>query len=377
MTQTRRDILGAAALAALAVAAGPRRALAADPLVIGVFGPMTGERSALGLRFREAVEMFIDDKNAAGGIAGRPLKALIEDSRGLPREAANIAQKFAENPEVLVVIGGQTSTESMAAGPILAEAKIAQIAPTAGHPDYVKISPYQFRTTPTHPSMTEPHVKMLVERMGMKKIAIVYFKDDWGLITNQMVSARLKEMGVPVVLSEAMIPETRDFRPLVTKIKASGADGVFLASHYAESALFMQQLRQADQTIKVAATDTLNDPKFIELAGPAAEGVVMPTPFQPEAPEAKAFAAAYEKRFNKIPNYYSAFTYDAMIIATKAMEALAAKSQPITRQALRDQIANAPPLDGVSGKLKYEGTGDLGVREINYIVVKNGKYAPF
>ncbi len=372
--QTRRSILCAAAVAALAVGMSSRGALAADPLVIGVFGPMTGERSALGLRFREAVEMFIDEKNATGGIAGRPLKALIEDSRGVPREAANIAQKFADNPEVMVVIGGQTSTESMAAGPILAEAKIAQIAPTAGHPDYVKISPYQFRTTPTHPSMVQPHVKMLLDRMGMKKIAIVYFKDDWGLITNQMVSAKLKEMGVEVVLSEAMIPETRDFRPLVTKIKSSGADGVFLASHYAESALFMQQLRQADPTLKVAATDTLNDPKFIELAGAAAEGVVMPTPFQPGAPEAKAFSAAYQKRFNKEPNYYSAFTYDAMLIATKAMEALAAKGAPITRQAVRDEIANAPPLNGVSGKLKYEGTGDLGARDINYIVVKSGKY---
>lgn len=374
---SRRGIIGAAAAVAAASSFGATASFAADPIVIGVFGPMTGERSALGLRFREAVEMFIDEKNAAGGIGGRPLKAMIEDSRGVPREAANLAQKFAEDKSVMVVIGGQTSTESMAAGPILAEAKIPQIAPTAGHPDYVKISPYQFRTTPTHPSMVGPHVKMLVDRMGMKKIAIVYFKDDWGLITNQMVSTRLKEMGVSVVLSEAMIPETRDFRPLVTKIKASGADGVFLASHYAESALFMQQLRQADPALRVAATDTLNDPKFIELAGPAAEGVVMPTPFLPEAPEAKAFSAAYQKRFGKEPNYYSAFTYDAMIIATKAMEALVAKGQPIAREALRDQIANAPPLDGVSGKLKYEGSGDLGAREINYIVVKGGKYAPF
>lgn len=377
MTHSRRSILAGVGAAVLASTLGPLPAFAADPLVIGVFGPMTGERSALGLRFREAVEMFIDEKNAAGGIAGRPLEALIEDSRGVPREAANIAQKFADDPGLLVVIGGQTSTESMAAGPILAEAHIPQIAPTAGHPDYVKISPYQFRTTPTHPSMVEPHVKMLVDRLGMKKIAIVYFKDDWGLITNEMVSKRLKEMGIDVVLSEAMIPETRDFRPLITKIKASGADGVFLASHYAESALFMQQLRQADPTLKVAATDTLNDPKFIELAGPAAEGVVMPTPFQPLAPQAKAFTAAYEKRFGKLPNYYSAFTYDAMLIATSAMEALAAKGEPITRDALRTQIADGPAIEGVSGTLKYQGSGDLGPREVNYIVVKDGAYAPY
>lgn len=367
-------------LAAGAVAAGllvGAAAHAADPIVIGMFGPMTGERSALGLRFREAATMFVDEVNAKGGLGGRPLEVLIEDSRGSPREAASIAQKFAQDPAVLAVIGGQTSTESMAAGPILAEAELAQVAPTAGHPDYVKISPYQFRTTPTHASMVQPHVDLLMKKMGMKKIAIVYFKDDWGMVTNTMVSKRLEELGAEVVLSEAMIPESRDFRPLITKIKSAAPDGIFLVSHYAEAALFMQQLRQADPDIKVAGTDTLNDPKFIELAGGAAEGVVMPTPFLPEAPEAAAFSKAYEAKFGKAPNYYSAFTYDAMFIVASAIEALIAKGEPVTRKAIRDQIASAPPLQGVSGTLKYEGTGDLGDREVSYIVVEGTGYKPF
>jgi branched-chain amino acid transport system substrate-binding protein len=367
-------LLGAAFAAVLSASTLAR---AAEPLVIGLFGPMSGERSALGVRFKEAATMFADEVNQAGGIAGRPVEVRVEDSRGTPREAANIAQKFAQDPAVLVVLGGQTSTESMAAGPILAEAKIAQVAPTAGHPDYVKISPYQFRTTPTHASMVQPHADMLIKKLGLKKIAIVYFKDDWGMVTNTMMTKRLKELGAEVVLSEAMIPETRDFRPLITKIRAATPDGVFLVSHYAESALFMQQLRQADPTLKVAGTDTLNDPKFIELAGGAAEGVVMPTQFLADAPEAVKFSKAYEAKFAKEPNYYSAFTWDAMLIVTSAMKGLAAAGKPITREAIRDQIASAPPIQGVSGSLKYEGSGDLGERAINYIVVKGRGYQPY
>jgi branched-chain amino acid transport system substrate-binding protein len=369
-------LIGAAVAVALNAGAHVA-AKAAEPIVIGLFGPMSGERSALGTRFKEAASMFADELNQAGGIAGRPIEIKVEDSRGNPREAATLAQKFAQDPAVLAVVGGQTSTESMAAGPILAEAKLAQVAPTAGHPDYVKISPYQFRTTPTHASMVQPHVDMLMKKLGMKKIAIVYFKDDWGMVTNTMMSKRLKELGAEVVLSEAMIPETRDFRPLITKIRAAAPDGVFLVSHYAESALFMQQLRQADPKLKVAGTDTLNDPKFIELASGAAEGVVMPTPFLASAPEAVKFTKAYEAKFGKEPNYYSAFTWDAMLIVTSAMKDLAAAGKPITRQAVRDQIAAAAPLKGVSGSLKYEGSGDLGERQINYIVVKGKGYEPF
>jgi branched-chain amino acid transport system substrate-binding protein len=367
-------VVAAAVAAVLSLGSAAK---AADPIVIGLFGPMSGERSALGTRFKEAAGMFAEEVNQAGGIAGRKIEVRVEDTRGTPREAANIAQKFAQDPAVLAVVGGQTSTESMAAGPILAEAKLAQVAPTAGHPDYVKISPFQFRTTPTHASMVQPHADLLLKKLGMKKIAIVYFKDDWGMVTNTMMTKRLKELGAEVVLSEAMIPETRDFRPLITKIKTAAPDGIFLVSHYAESALFMQQLRQADPTIKVAGTDTLNDPKFIELAAGAAEGVVMPTPFLPTAPEALKFAKAYEAKFAKEPNYYSAFTWDAMLIVTSAMKSLAAAGKPITRQAIRDQIASSAPIQGVSGSLKYEGSGDLGPREINYIVVKGKGYAPF
>ena len=360
----------------LAVALGTSGARAADPIVIGMFGPMTGERSALGLRFREAAQMFSEEVNAKGGVGGRPVEMRIEDSRGSPREAAEIAQKFASDPKVLAVIGGQTSTESMAAAPILAEASLTQVSPTSSHPDFTKISPYQFRTMTTNPTMVMPHVHMLVDMMGMKKIAIVYFNDDFGLIVSQLTTARLKEMGIPVVLVEAMIPEARDFRPLITKIRSAGPDGVFLISHYAESALFMQQLRQADPALKVAATDTLNDPKFIELANGAAEGVVMPTPFLPASPAAASFSKAYEAKFGKEPNYYSACTYDAMMVVVSAMQALAAKGAPLTRQAIRDGIANAPTLQGVSGTLKYEGSGDLGPRTVEYLVVKGNGYQP-
>src|SRR6478609_7758943 len=135
-------LMGAAVAVALATSA-QFTAKAAEPIVIGLFGPMSGERSALGMRFKEAATMFADELNGAGGIGGRPIEVRVEDSRGNPREAATLAQKFAQDAAVLAVVGGQTSTESMAAGPILAEAKLAQVAPTAGHPDYVKISPYQ------------------------------------------------------------------------------------------------------------------------------------------------------------------------------------------------------------------------------------------
>ena len=189
-------------MASLFLASG----VAAEPLVVGVFGPLSGERSALGTRFHEAVTMYADEINGAGGIGGRELEVRVEDSRGAPREAANIAQKFAQDSAVLAVIGGQTTTESMAAAPILAEAQLAQVSPTSSHPDFTKMSDYQFRIANTQVGHSAVHADMLANRLGMKRIAILYFQDDWGNSVNETTAEKLAAMGVEVVLQEAMIP---------------------------------------------------------------------------------------------------------------------------------------------------------------------------
>lgn len=374
MSQARTVVAGLV-LSAIAAAAGP--ASAAEPLVVGLFGPMSGERSALGTRFQEGVSTYVDEVNAAGGIAGRPLEIRVEDSRGNPREAANIAQKFAQEGDMLAVVGGWSSTESMAAAPILADAHMPQISPTASHPHFTEISDYQFRISNTQKSLAVVHADMLVKTLGMKRIAILYFQDDWGSYVNGSTAEKVAGLGGEVVLQEAMIPETRDFRALVTKVKSSGADGIFLASHYVESAVFMQQLRQAGIETPVASTDTLNDPKFVELAGAAADGVVMPTPFQPSAPAARAFSEDYEKRFGHAPDYYSAFSRDAIAVIGEAMRSILEKGGTLDRQALRDAIADGPAVAGVSGPIKFDAIGDPEVRPMGLLVVKDGAYLPY
>ncbi|MEZ5935747.1 MAG: ABC transporter substrate-binding protein [Alphaproteobacteria bacterium] len=369
-------LLSAAALLPPAILL-PTAAIAADPLRIGLFGPMSGERSALGTRFREAAVMYADEVNEAGGIDGRQLEIQAEDSRGQPREAANIAQKFAQDPTVLAVIGGQTSTESMAAAPILSDAGLTQVSPTASHPDYSTMSDYQFRISNTQATISQVHADMLVGTLGFKRIAIIYFQDDWGAYVNSSTTERVVDMGAEVVLAEAMVPEGRDYRALVTKVLAAEPDGIFLASHYAESAVFVQQLRQAAPDMPIAATDTLNDPKFIELAGAAADGVVMPTPFLPSAAEAAAFSEAYQARFDKVPDYYSAFAYDAVMVIAEAMKEVAASGGEITRAAVRDAIAGAEARAGVSGRIHYDANGDPEMREMSLITIEGGKYTAY
>ena len=358
----------------LAVAVMPRPTLAADPLVVGMFGPLSGERSAFGTRFREAIEMFVEETNEAGGVAGRPLEVIFQDSRGTPREAANIAQKFAQNDDMLAVVGGWSSTESMAAAPILAEANLAQVSPTASHPDFTQISKYQFRMVNTQQSLAFVHRDLLVDNLGATKVAILYYQDDWGNFVNTSTAEKLREAGKEVVLQEAMIPDTKDFRALVTKVKSAEPDAVFLASHYAESSNFIRQLRQAEIDVPVLGADTLQNPKFLELAGDAAEGVVMPSYYFSEDPDALDFTNAYEERWGRLPDYYAVFGYDAIAIIAEAIETVIGSGEDLTRDAVRDAVAATTDFPGVGGPNTFDEIGDV-VKPMRVIQIRDGDYA--
>jgi branched-chain amino acid transport system substrate-binding protein len=347
---------------------------------VGLFAPLTGERAALGIRFTEGVHLYVDAINAKGGIEGHPIELQIDDTRAAPRESANIAQRLAGDPKVIATIGAWSSTESMAAAPILGEAHLVQVAPTASHPDYTSISPYQFRITNTQDGISLIHADMLVTQLHLKRIALLYFQDDWGNSVDRTTTAAVQALGagqVQIVMHEAITPETRDFRALLTKIRSVAPDGVFIATPYAESAVFMQQYRQSGMTYPVAATDTLNDPKFAELAGPAADGIVMPTPFDPDSPAASAFTKAYEERFHKRPDYFSAYAHDAILVIAEAARDVLKSGKPLTRESLRDAIADAPPRAGVAGPLKFDSKRNPEMRPTMLITVANGAYKPY
>jgi len=367
-------VLGFLAVACVAVTS----AWAGEPIVVGLFAPLTGERAALGIRFTEGVHLYVDALNAAGGIDGRPIELRIDDTRAAPREAANIAQRLAGDPKVLATIGAWSSTESMAAAPILGDAHLVQVAPTASHPDYTSISPYQFRITNTQDGISLIHADMLVKQLHMKRIAMLYFQDDWGNSVDRTTTAAIGALGgAQIVMREAINPETRDFRALLTKLRAVGPDGVFIATPYAESAVFMQQYRQSGLTYPVAATDTLNDPKFVELAGAAADGVVMPTPFDPDSPAAAAFTKAYGERFHKRPDYFSAYSHDAILVIAEAAKSVLDSGKPLTRESLRDAIAAAPARPGVAGPVKFDAKRNPEMRPTMLITVAGGVYKPY
>lgn len=348
-------------------------AQAVEPIKIGFFAPLTGNLANFGERFRESVQLFEEQINATGGIEGRKIEVLYEDDRNSPKEAASIAQKFANTPGLVLAIGSFTTTAALAAAPILTEAKIPQISPSSSHPDFPKFSPYQFRQNIRQDKLAPLHAELVLDKLKGKKIAIPFFQDDWGQVTANLTKAAIEAKGGEVVLIEPIAPNARDFRPLVSKIKSLNPDVIFLAVHYQEASAFVQQLRQAGVTIPIGAPDPLSNPKFLELAGKDADGILLYTTFFAEDPRVKGYVDAYKAKYNRTPDQYSALAYDSIAVGTNAIRDVIKSGKPLTGENVRDALANAPAYEGVTGVTKYDSDREVS-KASTYIIVKDGKY---
>lgn len=367
----RTLVVGATALATIS-----GEARAQEPIRIGLFSPFTGDVAANGVRFRDGANLYVDQVNANGGINGRALVLLEEDDRNSPKDAAAIARKFVGTSGLVLAIGTFSSTASLAAAPIFAEAKIPQISPSASHPDFTRYSPYQFRIAVTQDKLAAQYADLVLKTLGARTVVIPYFQDDWGLYTANTTKAAIEKAGGNVLQIEPIAPNARDFRPLVSQIKSLNPDAIFLPVHYQEAAAFLQQLRQAGVTAKVASPDQLNNPKFVELAGKAAEGILLYTAFAPDDPSKKSFVDAYRAKFGSPPDQWAARAYDAAGIGVSAIRRVLAAGKPLNGENVRDAIADAPPYPGQTGEIKYDE-----FRDTNYpqavIEIKNGQFVLF
>ncbi|KAF1044481.1 ABC transporter substrate-binding protein [Xylophilus sp.] len=358
------------AIAASAAVSAP--SLAAEPINIGLFSHLSGNFAEYGASTKNAVELYLDKLNAEGGIGGRPVKLVVEDDRNSPQEAATVARKIVATPGVVLAIGSWSSTASLAAAPIFAEAKIPQISPTSSHPDFSRQSPYQFRQNNTDDLLAQYNADTIHKWLKASRIVIPYSQDDWGVFTVKSTSAAIEKDGGKVLLTEAIIPGSKDFRPLISKIKATNPDGVFIALPYQEASIFIQQLRQAGVNIPAGGGVPLTSPKFIELAGKAAEGVVVHSIFFPGDPSKKAFVDAYKAKYNKLPDQFAALAYDAAGVGTAAIRRVVASGKPLTGQAVRDELANGPAFQGVTGVSKFEN-GNV-KKDPTFLVVRDGAF---
>ena len=316
MVLKRRSLLAASALAAL-----PLRAHAADPILAGVSGPLTGPNAQYGAQWKRGFDLALDGINGAGGVKGRPLAYVFEDSQSDPRQSVAVAQKFIANPAIIIELGDFSSPASMAASPIYQRAKLVQFGFTNSHPDFTKGGTYMWSNS-TNQAEEQPKLFDFVAATGMKRPAVLHLNTDWGRTAKDAFVKAADAAGVKVAAVEAYLSAEQDFRPTLTRVRDSNPDGLVLLSYYADGALICRQARDAGVKVPIVAGTSNYSPKFIELGGPAVDGVYVMTTFFPAdpRPEVQDFVKAYRAKYDAEPDSFSAGAYDTIVLWAKLVE---------------------------------------------------------
>ena len=314
MQLTRRAVLAAPALI-------PFAARAADPVFAGVSGPLTGPNAQYGAQWKRGFDLALDGINDAGGVKGRPLQYIFEDSQSDPRQSVAVAQKFVADPRVVIELGDFSSPASMAASPIYQRAKLVQFGFTNSHPDFTKGGDHMWSNS-TSQAEEQPKLYDFAAALGFKHPAVLHLNTDWGRTAKDAFVAAAKTGGAAVAAVEAYLGTEQDFRPTMVRVRDSNPDGLVLLSYYADGALICRQARDTGIKLPVLAGTSNYSPKFLELGGPGVEDVFVMTTFFPAdpRPEVQDFVKRYHAKSGTDPDSFSAGAYDTMVLWAKLVE---------------------------------------------------------
>lgn len=360
----------------IALGLGSSLSHAADKVVaIGYQAPFTGEFAQYGLIFRNSANQAVDEFNKAHRLPGVKVELKFEDSKGDAKEGVNIARKFSEDPSIVGVIGDFSSTVSIAAGKVYAETHVPQLSQTASHPDFVKISPWQFRNITTQ-AYEGPYVAQWVKDSGVKKVAVVAIQNDWGQSAAKNFADGFTSKGGEVTSIEYFNPGTRDFRSIITKIARQKPDAVYLSLFYEDGAAFLQQRAQLGLKGKIFGASSLDEKKLIDLAGKTAESLKLSTSFDinSTAPEVKQYVTQYRSLYKTEPTQFSGQAYDATNILLNAI--VKAGGADATRAKVRDALAETKDFPGVTGKTTFDPVTREPAKSLTRLQVKNGQFVP-
>jgi branched-chain amino acid transport system substrate-binding protein len=343
-----------------------------SPIVIGVTGPLTGDNAEYGKQWRKGFDLALEEINANGGVKGRPLEYVFEDTQSDPKQTPPVAQKFVADSKIVAVIGDFSSPASMAASPIYQRAGLVQLGITNSHPDFTSTGNYIWSNTSNQRDDAPYLATLAVQELKKKRLAVLYLNTDWGKTTADLFISKAKELGAEIVAREAYLSNEKDFRPILTKARDATPDALILISYYNEGALIAQQRESVGLDTTVVAIGSVYSPQFIRLGGEAVEGIYTATRFYPgdARPEVQRFVQAYQKKYNEDPDSFSAVAYDGIKILAQVMEQYGTE-----RKEIRDGLEAIKDLDTVLyGKATFGSDRRLQNPRFLSLIVQNGKF---
>jgi branched-chain amino acid transport system substrate-binding protein len=342
-------------------------AIAQDkPIKIGV---PTAVQLQVGRDTQEAIKMAMDEINAKGGILGRKLEMVVADETENPETGISAIKKLTSDEKVDVLIGGYTSGVTLAQLPHISQAKTIYLGIGAASPsitakvkqDYENYK-YIFRTGPINAAHQARGVVdfisgMLIGELGFKKIAIVGENAKWVQDLVPVLKKGASEVGADIKLTEFFDTSTSDFSPLLSKVRASGAQYLIVILSHASSDTFAKQWHDARVPIPYGGIDVKSqDGDFFDRVGGKSISQIAANfaVHAPLTPKTVPFFDEFKKRTGRVPVYTAFGAYDSVHAYAQAIE----RAKSFDTDAIIKALEKTS-MPGIAGTLEYDESHDV------------------
>jgi len=368
-------------LCILMMAASP--VLAADTIKVGAILAVTGPASFLGAPEAKTLEMMTEEINKKGGIMGKKIDLIIKDSGASPEKALSFAKQLIEEDKVLAIIGPSTSGETMKIKNVAEEGKTILLSCAAAEVIVNPVAKYVFKT-PQNDSFAVIKIFDQMKKMKISKIGVLSSNTGFGQAGKAQIEKMAPQHGLQIVANEVYDKAATDLTAEVTKVKASGAQAIVNWSIEPAQAIVIKNARQIGFKGPIFQSHGFGNIKYVQAAGPAADGVIFPAGRLlvanelPKSNKQKAVLMAYkkdyERRFKEDASTFGGHAYDAMLILTKAIE----KAHSTNEEAVRNAIENLKGVVGTGGIFNFspQDHNGLSIESFEMLTVKKGKFVP-
>ena len=302
----------------LALAQNSNQGVSKDEITIGSIQDLSGPIAGFGKQVRLGMMLRVDEINEQGGVNGRKLKLVVEDSAYDPKKAVLGAQKLVNQDKIFAMIGHIGTAQNMAAMPVQFEKNVINFFPvTAAREMYEPFHRLKYSFAATYYDQMRTAVPKLVKEKGAKKVCTMYQDDEFGLEVMRGAEAGLKSINMALAEKTSYKRGATDFSSQIQKLQASGCDFVVLGTIIRETIGGIATARKLGYNPTFMGSSAAYTDLIHKLGGKAMDGFyathTSQHPYLDEADQKIRFwATKYQTKFNEEPTVFSVYGYNAI-----------------------------------------------------------------
>jgi len=330
MKKTLSAMAGALVLAGAfgAAQAQTSQGVSKNEIVVGSIQDLSGPIAGFGKQVRAGMLLAVDEINEQGGINGRKLKLLVEDSAYDPKKAVLAAQKLVNQDKIFIMAGHIGTAQNLAAMPVQFEKNVVNFFPiTAAREMYEPLNRLKYSFAATYYDQMRTALPKLVKEKGAKKVCTIYQDDEFGLEVVRGGEAGLKAVGMEFAEKTSFKRGATDFSSQVARMKAAGCDFVVLGTIIRETIGTIGESRKTGFSPTFLGSSAAYTDLIHKLGGKAMDGLyatmTVTNPYLDDASKAISFwAQKYKTKFSEDPTVFSVYGYNVIqafaVAASKA-----------------------------------------------------------